>query len=153
MRLPPPIVPSRLVVLCLLSTPPDPTRSDPLQIVLTRACKYGRGACAEFTLTRGPYQDISDRVGLSHAWPLSCRLLAASWAARARRAGVARCVLLSALVGVSRPFVDRFSIILLPPDRALFLTDPASPAVFLVLRRPRIGWIDRIRQHRAEESC
>ena len=26
------------------------TRSGPLQIVLTRACLYGRGACADFTL-------------------------------------------------------------------------------------------------------
>ena len=26
------------------------TLSDPLQIVLTRACLYGRGACADFTL-------------------------------------------------------------------------------------------------------
>ena len=26
------------------------TRSDPLQIVLTMACLYGRGACADFTL-------------------------------------------------------------------------------------------------------
>ena len=28
----------------------SPTRSDPLQIVLTRACMYGRGACADITL-------------------------------------------------------------------------------------------------------
>ena len=28
-----------------------PTRSDPLQIVLTSACLLGSGACADFTLT------------------------------------------------------------------------------------------------------
>ena len=39
------------------------TRSDPLQIVLKRACLYGRGACADCTLNiRGPCQEKSDRV-------------------------------------------------------------------------------------------
>ena len=53
-----------------------PTPSDPLRIVLTRACLYGRGACADFTLKiRGPYQDKSDRVDVAMTlsagkWPL-----------------------------------------------------------------------------------
>ena len=32
------------------STCHHPTWSDPVQIVLTRACLYGRGACADFAL-------------------------------------------------------------------------------------------------------
>ena len=39
--------PTRVVSAC----GGDSTRSDPLQIVLTRACLRGRGACADFTLT------------------------------------------------------------------------------------------------------
>ena len=35
----------------IYTRPAAPTRSDPLQTVSIRACLYGRGACADFTLT------------------------------------------------------------------------------------------------------
>ena len=37
-------------LLATAAGPHAPTRSDPLQIVLTRACLHGRGACVDFTL-------------------------------------------------------------------------------------------------------
>ena len=49
------------------------TRSDPLQIVLTRACLYGRSACADFALKSAALINLS----------CNCRgLRALAWAAR-----------------------------------------------------------------------